>query len=210
MPHAPQGVADGKETNIALGASAVDRIVVGPGEVFSFCRTVGPPTRRRGFVPGLEMHDREFTYAEGGGLCQLANLLFGLAVHADAEIVERHRHSFDLFPDTDRTVPFGFGATVFYNHVDFRFRNTLDQRLLLRTWIEGDRLRGEARLERCPGWRIRVAEAGHRFFREDGAIWRENRLLRCRVSTNGGEDEPVPLIANRAKVLYPAEHLLES
>ena len=82
--------SDGKETNIALGSKAIDGLVIAPCEVFSFCRTIGPTTARRGYVPGLEMHDQELTRSPGGGLCQLANLLFALAVHADAEIVERH------------------------------------------------------------------------------------------------------------------------
>lgn len=202
--------SEGKERNIALGCAAVDGLVVGPGQVFSFCRTVGPTTRRRGFVPGLEMHDQELTRSPGGGLCQLANLLFGLAVHVDAEIVERHRHSFDLFPDVDRTAPFGFGATVFYNHVDFQFRNTLDSPLLLHTWIERDLLHGQARLPACLGWRMRVVETGHRFFREGGEIWRENQLWKQRVMNDGSELPRVPLFATKAKVLYPADHLLES
>lgn len=200
--------SEGKRTNVSLGAAAVDKLVIRPGEVFSFCRTVGPTTRRRGFAPGLEMHDQQFTKSHGGGLCQLSNLLFGLAVYSDAEIVERHRHSFDLFPDTDRTVPFGFGATVFYNHVDFQFRNTHDRPLLLHTWIDGDVLRGEARLAADPGWRIRVLEDGHRFFRENGEIHRENRLLRQRVHASGESGAPVPLLSNKARVLYPADHLV--
>ncbi|MFZ9933750.1 MAG: VanW family protein [Chthoniobacterales bacterium] len=210
LPDTASSAAEGKKINVTLGAAAVDGLVVAPGEIFSFSRVVGPPTRRRGFAPGLEMHDQEFTQAEGGGLCQLANLLFGLAVHVDAEIVERHRHSFDLFPDTDRTVPFGFGATVFYNYVDFQFRNSLDQPFLVRTWIDGDRLRGEVRLARCPRWRITVLESDHRFYRHNGAIWRENRLLRQKVGIDGRKEAPVFLLGNKAQVLYPAEHLLES
>ena len=204
------GTTEGKRTNVSLGAAAVDGLVVRPGEVFSFCRTVGPTTRRRGYAPGLEMHDQQFTKAHGGGLCQLSNLLFGLAVYADAAIVERHRHSFDLFPDTDRSVPFGFGATVFYNHVDFQFRNTLEQPMLLRTWIDSDVLRGQVRLTHDPGWRVRVVEEGHRFFREHGEIFRENRLLRQRINASGEESAPVLLLASKARVLYPAEHLVDS
>lgn len=202
------GTSEGKERNLALGCAEVNGLVIGPGEVFSFCRTVGPTTARRGFVPGLEMHDQEFTRSPGGGLCQLANLVFALSVDADAEIIERHRHSFDLFPDIDRTVPFGFGATVFYNHVDFQFRNTLTQPILLRVWIEGRELHGEVRTAACPGWRMRVWETGHRFFRENDAIWRENQLWKQKIMIDGTACPKEPLIATRAMVLYPADHLL--
>jgi vancomycin resistance protein VanW len=209
--HGPQaGTAEGKERNLALGGAAVDGLIVAPGEVFSFCRTVGPTTRARGFVPGLEMHDEAFTRSPGGGLCQLANLLLGLAVASDTEIVERHRHSFDLFPDVDRTVPFGFGATVFYNHVDFQFRNRLPQPLLFRVWLAEGRLHGEARVASCPGWRIRVLETGHRFYRENDVVYRENTLWTQKVTRDGVELPPELLFTNHARVLYPADHLVES
>jgi vancomycin resistance protein VanW len=201
--------SEGKEKNIALGSAAIDGIVIAPGEVFSFCRVIGPTTCKRGYVPGLEMHDQELTRSPGGGLCQLANLLFAMAVHADAEIVERHRHSFDLFPDADRTVPFGFGATVFYNHVDFQFRNTLDQPLMLHTWVEDERLHGQVRLPQCPGWRMRVVETGHRFYRENGLIYRENQLWKQRVLIDGIEQARAPLFSTKAQVLYPADHLID-
>jgi vancomycin resistance protein VanW len=202
--------SEGKEQNIALGVKAVDGLVIGPGEVFSFCRTVGPTTRARGFVAGLEMHDQELTRSPGGGLCQLANLLFGLAIGVDAEIVERHRHSFDLFPDVDRTAPFGFGATVFYNHVDFQFRNTLARPVLLHTWIEDRQLHGQARMPECPGWRMRVVETGHRFCREGSDVFRENQLWKQRILSDGTEQPRVPLFTTKAKVLYPADHLIEA
>jgi vancomycin resistance protein VanW len=207
-PHALTGI--GKEKNIALGCAAIDRLVVGPGEVFSFCRSVGPTTRKRGFVPGYEMHDLELTTSPGGGLCQLANMIFALMICSDASIVERHRHSFDLFPDVERTVPFGFGATVFYNHVDLQLENRLDQPLLLRVWIADRMLHGEARVARCPGWRMRVEESGHRFFRQPDGVWRENQLWTRKIMLTGTEQAPEPLFATRAKVMYPADHLVES
>jgi hypothetical protein len=94
--------------------------------------------------------------------------------------------------------------------VDFQFRNTLDQPLVLHTWVEGARLFGQIRIPRCPGWRVRVVETGHRFFRENGVIYRENHLWKQRVSSDGTEQERVPLFSTKAQVLYPAEHLLES
>ena len=43
----------------------------------------------------------------GGGICQLANLLYWMALHTPLEVIERHHHSFDPFPDSGRTLPFG-------------------------------------------------------------------------------------------------------
>ncbi|MFJ8513275.1 VanW family protein [Lysinibacillus xylanilyticus] len=45
----------------------------------------------------------------GGGICQLANLLYWMALHTPLIVTERHHHSFDPFPDSGRTLPFGSG-----------------------------------------------------------------------------------------------------
>lgn len=201
--------AAAKKHNLTLACAGMSGLVIQPGEVFSFCRIVGPTTIARGYRPGLEMHDRQMTRSPGGGLCQLANLLFGLAVDADTAILERHRHSFDLYPDTDRTVPFGFGATVFYNHVDFQFRNRLDQPILLEVEPGESSLTGRLRCKRPTGWTIRVVETDHRFFREIGRVWRENRLWREKENPDGTRHSREFLLANKALVLYPADHLVE-
>ena len=60
----------------------------------------------------------------GGGLCQLANLLYWMALHTPLAVVERHHHSFDPFPDENRTLPSGRAA------VSFITTSTLDSLIL--------------------------------------------------------------------------------
>jgi vancomycin resistance protein VanW len=165
-----------KVRNLELACARMDRLLLEPGDVFSFCALVGRTSRRRGYLDGLETHQGRIVGAPGGGLCQLANLLYWMALHLDLEIVERHHHAVDLFPDDERRVPFGMGATVFYNYRDLRFRNTLDQPLLLRVSVE-DRLRGAFYSDRPVAFRIAIVEKAHRFRRDgSGAIVRENRV----------------------------------
>ena len=47
--------------------------------------------------------------ATGGGLCQLSNLIYWMTLHTPLTITERYRHSYDVFPDSNRTQPFGSG-----------------------------------------------------------------------------------------------------
>ena len=46
----------------------------------------------------------------GGGLCQLSNLIFWMTLHTPLTVTERYRHSHDVFPDANRTQPFGSGG----------------------------------------------------------------------------------------------------
>ncbi len=96
----------------------------------------------RGFAEGPELHGEELESGDGGGLRQVANLLFFQAVNAGLEVVERHRHALDLFPDDSRTVPFGCGATVFFPKKDLRLLNTGGSPLTLRPSIADGALHG--------------------------------------------------------------------
>jgi vancomycin resistance protein VanW len=40
-------------------------------------------------------------------------------------------HGFDFFPDDNRKIPFGTSATVFYNYIDLRIKNNLNQPVVL-------------------------------------------------------------------------------
>jgi vancomycin resistance protein VanW len=192
----------GKETNVALAARLLDGLVVRPHEIFSYHRAVGRPTRWRGFRPGLELHGDRPSRGVGGGCCQISNTLYLLALRGGMKIVERHRHGLDLFPDHQRTVPFGCGATVFYNYADLRFENPLPQPVMLQVRIEGRALVGELRTVADPGWRVEVYEVGHRFFREGDAWMRENRIRRRFRLVDGTELLDQEVAHNRGRVLY--------
>jgi len=189
-----------KEHNVRLGASRIHGQVLGPGESFSWHAVVGPPIRLRGFLPGPELHDGRLSEGPGGGLCQVANLLYWLAVHAGLEVLERHRHDLDLFPDHERTAPFGCGATVFFPFKDLRFRNPHPWPVMLEVWVDGTHVHGTVRMPKDPGFRCEVLEVSHRFVRRDGAIWRENRLVRRTQA--GGTVREEPLSENHARVAY--------
>lgn len=192
----------GKERNVAIAAGLIDGLSIEPNQVFSYYHIVGRPSRWRGFRRGLELHSGRPSQGIGGGCCQVANMLYVLSLYGGMKIVERHRHALDLFPDQDRTVPFGCGATIFYNYADFRFENPLPQTVLLRMWIEQNFLHGELRLAEDPGFTVEVWEADHRFFQENGAWFRENRIHRRFRRTDGSVMLEQQEAHNRGRVLY--------
>lgn len=167
-----------KVRNLALAIPHLHGLTVRPGEVASFCRRVGPPLRVRGFVEGMELSRGVARPGVGGGLCQIANLLHWLVLHSPLTVEERHHHGFDPFPDDGRVLPFGSGATVFWNYRDYVFRNETDATFQLRLWLTDKQLEGELRSDRPLDVRYRVYEEGHRFVRRGGKLYRENTLWR--------------------------------
>jgi hypothetical protein len=125
----------GKVHNLRVAARLLDGTQIAPGETFSFWKQLGRPSRANGFVAGRMLQQGCMVPATGGGLCQLSNALYGVALEAGCEIVERHAHS--------RTVPGslaerGRDATVAWNYVDLRFR--AKQRVRLRVQVTSDEL----------------------------------------------------------------------
>ncbi|MCP3975716.1 MAG: VanW family protein, partial [bacterium] len=196
----------GKETNVGLAAGLLDRLIVEPNQVFSHHHAVGRTTKRRGFRKGLELRNGESEASVGGGLCQVSNSFYWVAVKAGMRITERHRHGLDLFPDHERTVPFGCGATVVYNYADFCFENPLPVRVMMAARVDDGDFVSEIWAECDPGHRIEVEEVDHRFFRDGDQWWRENRLRRRITTTDGVLLVDQEVAHNRGRVMYePSE-----
>ncbi len=198
-----------KIVNLRLAASSLDGLVVGPGETVSFWDRVGAPSARRGFREGIVLFGAEARTGTGGGLCQMANLLYWLALHTPLTVVERHHHGFDPFPDDRRILPFGTGASVFYNYVDLRLRNDTDATFQLDVWLTQRDLRGRVRADRELALAYHVYEVDHRFERDGEAVVRCNEVWRRAVDrTTGRVVADERLMANRARVAYRVDPAL--
>jgi hypothetical protein len=116
----------GKVQNLRIATRKLDGIVIPAGEVFSFWKNLGRASRHRGFVEGRELREGCVIPNVGGGLCQLSNALYDVALRSGCEIVERHAHT-QRFPGS--TAQAGCDATIFWNYVDLRFRPRFDCQL---------------------------------------------------------------------------------
>jgi len=175
-----------KVVNLRLAAGRVDRILIRPGETFSFNRVVGSCTRRKGYVEGMRLSNGDAISGVGGGICQLANLIHWMALHSPLTIVERSEHSFDPFPDKGRVLPWGVGCSIVYNYVDLVLRNDSDTTFELRTWVDERHLRGELRADRLLPHSYKVHAHDEMFVRYRGRVHRMNEIWRSVVDKRTG------------------------
>ncbi len=192
----------GKEINVGRAAELLDGLVIGPNQTFSHHHAIGRTTHRRGFRKGMELQNGDATGSWGGGLCQVSNSFYWVAVRSGMRITERHRHGLDLFPDHERTVPFGCGATVVYNYADFRFENPYPEPVMMRARIGDGSFVSEIWATSDPGVHIEVEETDHRFFEGEEGWMRENRLRRRITDTNGELISDVEVAHNVGRVMY--------
>ena len=194
---------ENKVTNIQLACDKVNGLIIRPGQTFSFWKTIGKTSARKGYKEGLVIEDGKLVSGIGGGLCQMGNLIHWLVLNSPLQVTELHHHSDALFPDERRRVPFGTGTSVCYNHIDYRFYNCTDQSVQLLTWIEDGALCGELRSERPFPYRYRLVEEDHHFSREGDQYYRISRVYRLVFDRETGTQLAKELILdNHSKVLY--------
>lgn len=192
-----------KVHNLGLALERLDGIVLRPGETFSYWRVLGRPSRRKGYLPGMQLDQGKFRSSTGGGLCQLSNLVFWMAMHTPLTIAERWRHSFDVFPDVNRTQPFGSGATCAYNYIDLQLRNDTTATWQLRLRLSDTHLHGEWRSDQPPEYDYEVYESDHLFRQEAWGYSRHNRIARRVLDRQTGElIRTEPLVENHAMTMY--------
>jgi vancomycin resistance protein VanW len=198
-----------KVVNLRLASAQTDRVLVRPGETFSFNKVVGSCTARKGYVEGMRLSNGDAISGVGGGICQLANLIHWMVLHSPLTVVERSEHSFDPFPDKGRVLPWGVGCSIVYNYVDLVFRNDTDTTFQLRTWVDERHLRGELRADRATPTSYRV-EARHEEFVAEGVdragveqVYRHNEIWRTVIDKRTGNTVGEELVKrNRALVKY--------
>lgn len=200
-----------KVTNLHIAASKINGIWIRPGETFSFCKLVGLPTRRKGYLMGMELSFGEAKAGIGGGICQISNLVHWLVLHSPLTVTERYHHSFDPFPDDGRVLPFGSGATVFYNYRDYQFTNNTEHTFQINLWFTEKCLEGELRIDTELEYAYHVFEKDHAFLKIDGQFFRKNEIWREKLlKFEGGKVVEKELITkNFARVTYTPPSFME-
>jgi len=194
-----------KVTNLKLAASRIDGVIIKPGETFSLWRLVGWPTAKKGYVTGMLLSNGKVMEGIGGGLCQTANLIYWMALHSPLVVTERHRHSYDIFPDSGRVLPFGTGAAVYYNYVDLQVYNPTSTVFQINIGVDDTHLHGEIRSSESTPYSYKILERNHRFLRstKSNTIFRENEIYRITIDKRTGNRIGDDLLyKNHCKTLY--------
>ena len=191
-----------KRKNLELAITKLNNVVLNPNEVFSFWKLVGRPVKRRGYLEGLVLNQGKIDTGIGGGLCQLGNLLFWLIGHSPLDMIERYRHSFDVFPDVNRNVPFGAGATLAYNYIDLQIKNNTNNRFQIKLWLDEKYLNGALMSETKIHSSFQIIEKNHQITPENwGGYTRHNQIFKQEILEQEVIEERL-LVENHAIMMY--------
>jgi vancomycin resistance protein VanW len=151
----------------------------------------------------MMIHNGKVATGIGGGLCQLGNLIYWMALHSPLTIKERWRHSFDVFPDVNRTIPFACGATLAYNYIDLQLENRTDITFKINLWLDDEYLHGTLLADFPPENTYEIIETDQRFeLQWWGGYTRHNRIFKriTNIATGSVSEELVS--ENNAIMMY--------
>lgn len=176
---------ENKINNLNIAIKKLSGLIIKPGEIFSFWYLVGKPSAAKGYLSGMVLKNGKITEEVGGGLCQLTNLIYWMTLHSPLTIIERWRHSHDVFPDVSRTQPFGSGATVAYNYIDLQIKNNTQQTFQLNLSLSSTHLHGTWFSDKENPYFYQIEERNHEITHEFwGGYMRHNEIYKLTFDAN--------------------------
>jgi vancomycin resistance protein YoaR len=127
--------ATGRIHNVTVTAATIHNQLLAPGDIFDYSQIITQTEQRFGYQEAPVIYNGKLVPGIGGGICQLSSTLYNAVLRAGLQIIERRNHSLPV-----SYVPLGQDATYATGYINFRFRNSSDHFLLIRTAIENNTL----------------------------------------------------------------------
>lgn len=124
-----------RTNNIVLATKLLDGTIVKPGDKFSFNKTVGKRTEKRGFKKATVLFMGTKQLGLGGGICQVSSTLYAAAMYGGLKVTHRTSHS-----RPSNYIAKGLDATVSYPNLDLRFVNIYDDPITINSHTDGNKL----------------------------------------------------------------------
>ena len=192
-----------KIKNLELAIARLDGLVIKTGEFFSYWLLIGNPSKRKGFLPGMVLHEGQVKSGIGGGLCQLSNLIYWMTLFTPLTIIERWRHGYDVFPDANRTQPFGSGATCAYPNIDLQIKNETRHTFQLKLQLTKTHLIGIWYADKPADVKYDIDERNHRIVHEWwGGYTRHNEIFRISFDNKNNKISENLIASNQAIMMY--------
>lgn len=122
--------------NLTLGSARTSGALVGPGEIFSFNKTVGEVSGATGYKPAYVISQGRTVLDDGGGMCQVSTTVFRAVLNSGLPVVSRTAHAYRVGYYEQGGFKPGLDATVWAPNVDFAFKNDTDKHILVQAQVD--------------------------------------------------------------------------
>lgn len=195
---------ENKVHNLKLAAASLDRMLIRPGETFSFSLATRHADRKEPYRDGLTVIGGHLTTAPGGGMCQLSNLLFWVFLHSPLTVVERHGHSSKDFPEPSSDAPMGVDATLAEGWKDLKVRNDTDYTFQIHIAFDRENISGYLYADRQDSLCCSVGNGPVSYHRRQGAVWEEVDVVQTLTHRDSGQVQSSRILyRNVCRIGYP-------
>lgn len=192
-----------KAHNLRLAAKKIDKLLIRPGEVFSFCYTTRYADKKEPYRDGLSLVNGQITGEYGGGLCQFSNMLYWIFLHTPLTIVERHGHEVEAIPPTDAEYLAGIDATIAEGWLDLKVKNDTAHTYQLVIEFDTDTMYGKILSDGEKCFDYEIYNQSLRYVRENEKVVEKSVVMRKRTSRFNGTSEDETLYENNCIIDYP-------
>lgn len=126
----------GRLHNVQATAASLQDVLLAPGAVFDYAPFIEQTEKTAGYREAPVIVNGKLVPGIGGGICQVSSTLYNAVLRAGLTIVERRNHSLPV-----SYVPLGQDATFASGHINFKFRNSTNFYMLIRTYADGSELK---------------------------------------------------------------------
>ena len=195
-----------KVDNLKLVAKTIHKVIIEPNETFSFWMLARNAEKYGKYKKGLAMVNNEITSVEGGGLCQISNLLFWVFLHTPLTVVERNPHSAETMPHPKGDIPEGVDATIAEGWLDLKVKNETEETFQLLIEFDDDYIYGTVLSNKEQQVIYGVESENLRYKRQNGKIYRYNEIHKIGYGQVGGEILSKELVLNnKYEIRYDIE-----
>ncbi len=172
--------------NLKITSKTMNRILIYPGETFSFCFLSRNSHRYGRMKDGLILVDGNLTVQKGGGTCHLSNLLYGLFLISPLTVTERHGHGVKSFPDPDGSELDGIDATICEGWLDLKAKNETDGIYQIEITFDDKYMYGRILSDTESDTTYSILNENVRYKRENGELYKYFSVSRTSTDKKSG------------------------
>lgn len=191
-----------KVFNVKLASNTINKVLIKPGETFSFWQLVRTAEKNEKYKDGLCLTNGKIIAKHGGGLCLISDLLFLLFLHSPLTIIERHDHASKDFPSSDNSLE-GVDATITEGWLDLKVKNETDDTFQIVLNFDEKYEYACLLSKNKPTCYYKIINRNLRYYRKSGNIYQVVDVIKQKfdTKTNNIVSEE-KLYTNTLKILY--------
>jgi len=172
---------ENKVFNLKLAAKTLNRLLIRPGETFSFWQSVRYADKDTPYKDGLTVINGKLDTVQSGGLCQMSNLLFWVFLNSPLTIVERHTHRVKDFPTMRDAEPEGVDATITEGWLDLKVKNETDTTFQIGIAFDSANITGCLYTDKAMPFVYEIEGRDLTYFRNNGKVHQKISIYRREV-----------------------------